>query len=97
MTSGVAAGRVTSIVRPGVIYSLLDHVSDYVWIRPYVGSVLSFRHQTLKAPAPAATESSDNGIGFRVFGGSELTFAAVRWLGLSGESDTVDSRRRSPN
>jgi hypothetical protein len=87
MRSDVAAGRVTSIaLEPGVVYALFDHVSDYVWIRPYVGSVLSFRHQTLKVPAPAATESaSDNGIGFRVFGGSELTFAAVPWLGLSAE------------
>ena len=42
MTSDVAAGRVTSIrFEPGVVYALFDHVSDYVWIRPYVGSVLS--------------------------------------------------------
>jgi uncharacterized protein YraI len=87
MTSGVAAGRVTSMgFEPGVVYALFDHVSDYIWIRPYVGSVLSFRHQTLKVPAPAAMESaSDNGIGFRVFGGSELTLAAAPWFGLSAE------------
>lgn len=87
MRSDATAGRVTSIrFEPGVVYALFDHVSDYVWIRPYLGSVLSFGHQTLKVPAPAATESaSDNGIGFRVFGGSELSFAAVPWLGLSAE------------
>lgn len=87
MTSDVAAGRVTSMgFEPGVVYALFDHVSDYIWIRPYVGSVLSFRHQTLKVPAPAAMESaSDNGIGFRVFGGSELTLAAAPWFGLSAE------------
>ena len=87
MTSDVAAGRVTSIrFEPGVVYALFDHVSDYVWIRPYVGSVLSFRHQTLKVSAPAAMEpASDNGIGFRVFGGSELTFGGVPRFGLSAE------------
>lgn len=87
MTSDVAAGRVTSIrFEPGVVYALFDHVSDYVWIRPYVGSVLSFRHQTLKVSAPAAMEpASDNGMGFRVFGGSELTFAGVPRFGLSAE------------
>lgn len=87
MTSDVAAGRVTSIqFEPGAVYALFDHVSDYVWIRPYVGSVLSFRHQTLKVSAPAAMEpASDNGMGFRVFGGSELTFAGVPRFGLSAE------------
>ena len=51
MTSDVAAGRVTSIrFEPEVVYALFDHVSDYVWIRPYVGSGLSVRHQTLKVP-----------------------------------------------
>jgi hypothetical protein len=87
MTSDVAAGRVTSLrVEPGVVYGLFDHVSDYLWIRPYVGSVLSFRRQTLKASAPAAVEpASDNGMGFRVFGGSELTFAGAPRFGLSAE------------
>ncbi len=87
MTSDVAPGRVTSMqVEPGVLYSLFDHVSDYVWIRPYIGSGVSFHHQTLKESAPAAIESpSDNGVGFRIFGGSELSFASVTRFGLSAE------------
>jgi hypothetical protein len=87
MTSDVAAGRVTSIrFEPGVVYALFDHVSDYIWIRPYVGSALSVRHQTLKVSAPGGMKpASDNGIGFRVFGGSELTFAGVPRFGLSAE------------
>jgi len=87
MTSDVAAGRVTSLrVEPGVVYGLFDHVSDYVWIRPFVGSVLSFRHQALNGSAPAIVEpASDNGMGFRVFGGSELTFAGAPRFGLSAE------------
>ena len=87
MTSDVAAGRVTAIrFEPGVVFALFDHVSDYVWVRPYVGSVLSFRHQTLKVSAPVAMEpASDNGMGFRVFGGSELTFAGAPRFGLSAE------------
>lgn len=87
MTSDVAGGRVTSMqVDPGVVYALSDHVSDYVWIRPYVGSVVSFRHQTLSVAAPAApVPASDNGVGFRVFGGSELTFASMPRFGLSAD------------
>jgi hypothetical protein len=87
MTSDVAAGRVTSMrIEPGIVYGLFDHVSDYVWIRPYVGSVASFRRQTLKLSGPAAIErASDNGMGLRVFAGSELTFASLPRFGLSAE------------
>jgi hypothetical protein len=87
MTSDVAPGRVTSLrLEPGVVFGLFDHVSDYLWIRPYVGSVLSVRRQTLKGSPPAGLEPvSDNDMGFRVFGGSELTFAGVPRFGLSAE------------
>ena len=87
MTSDGGAGRVTSMqFEPGVVYALSDHVSDYVWIPPYVGSVVSLRHQTLSIAAPVAPEpTSDNGVGFRVFGGSELTFASLPRFGLSAD------------
>ncbi len=93
MTSNVADSRLTATeFEPGVVYGLFDRVSDYIWIRPYVGSTLNFRRQTLSVPGSAAT-ASDSGIGFRVFGGSELTFAAMPQFGLS-----VDvGYRRIPN
>ena len=67
---------------PGVVYALFDRVSDYVWIRPYVGSAMIFRRET-----------PDNGVGFRIFGGSELTFASVPQLGLSAD---LGYRRLTP-
>ena len=87
MTSAGGAGRVTSMqFEPGVVYGLFDRVSDYVWIRPYVGSAVSVRHQTLSIAAPVALESTaDNGVGFRVFAGSELTFASIPRFGLSAD------------
>lgn len=86
ITSGVAAGRVTSMqLEPGAVFALFDHVSDYVWFRPYVGSGLSFHRQTLKVSSPELTLASDNGFGFRVFAGSEVTFATVQRFGLSVE------------
>ena len=87
MTSDVAPGRVTSMqVEPGVVFALFDHVSDYVWIRPYIGSGVSFHHQSLRVSASdAPVVASDNGFGYRVFGGSELTFASVQRFGLSVE------------
>ena len=85
MTSDVAPGRVTALqVEPGVLFALFDRVSDYIWIRPYVGSALTFRHQTLNLTAPLALEpASDNGVGYRVFGGTELTYAGMTQFGLS--------------
>jgi hypothetical protein len=84
MTSDVAPGRVTSMqIEPGVVYALFDRVPGYVWIRPYVGSALSFRRQTLKDAV--AQPITDSGVGYRVFGGTELTFAGVTQFGLSAE------------
>jgi hypothetical protein len=86
MTSGIAAGRVTSLqLEPGAVLALFDHVSDYVWIRPYVGSGLSFHRQSLKVSSPDLVQPADNGFGFRVFAGSELTFASAQRFGLSLE------------
>jgi len=83
MTSDVAAGRVTSVqVEPDIVYALFDRVSDYVWIRPYVGSGVSFRHQAFDNAGESAT---DSGVGFRAFGGTELTFAGLTQFGLSVE------------
>ena len=88
MTSDTATGRVTSMqIEPGVMYALFDRVPGYFWIRPYVGSAVSFRHQTWKDSAPVPMEPvSDNGVGYRMFGGSELTFASLTQLGLSAEA-----------
>jgi len=87
MTSDVAAGRVTAMqVEPAVLFALFDHVSDYVWFRPYVGSGVSFHHQSLKVSASdGASQASENGVGYRLFAGSELTFAGMQRFGLSVE------------
>ena len=87
VSSDVAAGRVTSVqFEPGVVYALFDRANDYVWIRPYVGSVVSFRHETLSATGPVALETtSENGVGFRVFGGGEMTFGSMPRFGLSAD------------
>jgi hypothetical protein len=87
ITSDAAAGRVTSMqIEPGIVYGVVDRFSDYLWIRPYVGTVASLRHQTYSVAAPIVQPStSDNGIGFRVFGGGELTFASLPQFGISGD------------
>jgi hypothetical protein len=85
LTSDVAAGRVTSIqFEPGVAYAPFDRVSDYFWLRPYVGSAVSILHQSWSAGSPLSTQPiADNGMGVRLFGGGELTFASMPQFGLS--------------
>ena len=87
MTSSVAAGRVTSMqFEPAVVYGLFDHVSDYFWIRPYVGGGVSIRHQSLQDAAPAPAETASTGVGVRVFGGGEITFAGAPRFALSADA-----------
>jgi hypothetical protein len=86
MTSD-AAGRMTSVeFEPRFVYALFDHVSNYVWVRPYLGSGLTFSHRTLTSSSPATpADTTDNRMGFSVFGGGELTFASATPFGLSAE------------
>jgi hypothetical protein len=85
VTSTSGAGQLTSIlVEPALVYRLFDRVSDYFWLRPYVGSGVSIRHQTLSGPATLVdTSASSSTTGFRVFGGSEVTFAGAPRFALS--------------
>ena len=87
VTSGVADGRVTTMgFEPGVAYAPFDRVSDYVWIRPYVGSGVSFVRQTWSLSSPLATPPiGESGMGFRIYGGSEFTFAGMPQFGLSAD------------
>ena len=87
MSNDTSDDRVKSMqIEPGVVYALFDRVRDYVWVRPYVGSALSFRHATLSTPVADPNQpTSDNGVGFRVFGGGEFTFATATQFGLSAE------------
>ena len=86
LTSVVSTDRVTSTrVEWGVLYSPVDPLTDYVWFHPYVGSTMSYGHQTLRVAAPGLDVASENGVGYRIFGGSELTFASVPQIGVSLE------------
>ena len=84
------AVRVSSIqFEPSLIYSLPDRVTDFVWVRPYLGSGVSLVHQTLGSVTPGVGSVSEGKRGLQVFGGSELTFAGVPQFALS-----VDLRYR---
>jgi hypothetical protein len=82
-----APGRVTSTqFEPSLLYSLRDQVTDYVWVRPYLGSGVNLRRQTLNGTTPGAEPSmSEDRFGLQIFGGGELTFAGAPRFALSAD------------
>jgi len=82
LTNDLSADQLTTTqFEPGVTFGLFDRVTDYVWLRPYVGSTLTFRHVSASELQPA----SDNSTGFRVFGGAEFMFASAPQFGISAD------------
>jgi hypothetical protein len=95
-TSELAAGRLTSVqFSPSVVYSLKDHVSDNLWVRPYVGGGSAVLRSSLKTgPVDAAESVSATSYSYRVFGGTELTFPGAARLAVSAEAGYL--WRRTP-
>jgi hypothetical protein len=86
LTNTIASERLTAVqVAPSVIYSLRDHVSDYVSVRPYLGAGASVLRQTFTSGAPVADSLSDNGLGLQAFAGTEATLSSVPQFALSAE------------
>ncbi len=78
LTSAAAPGRVTSIqFAPSILYSLGNHVGDFVWARPYVGAGVAFTRQTFSETPSTGDSISESSGSFQAFGGAEFTFAAV--------------------
>jgi hypothetical protein len=83
-TSDETAGRVTSVeFSPGGIYMLRDYVTDSVWLRPYVGGALAIRRATFRLAPEDPSSVSDSSLGYRAFGGAELTFPSVPRVAFS--------------
>ena len=77
--------RMTSMqFEPGVLYTLADHVADYIWVRPYAGSGLTIGRRSLSSAIPGAVPvASQSHVGVQAFGGTELTFASVPRFAVS--------------
>jgi hypothetical protein len=86
LTSTSSAEQLTSLqIEPSVLYSFRNRVSDYVWLRPYVGSGANLSRQTLSGTVPGAESLTASRLGIQAFGGGELTFASVPQLSVSGD------------
>jgi hypothetical protein len=81
-------------MEPSVLVSLPDHVSDYVWLRPYVGTGLGLRRHTIGRGLGAATSPTESSWGTHAFGGGEITFAGLPRLTVSADAGHRWSRTR---
>ena len=86
LTSQVMPGRVTSFeFAPGILYSLPDRVSDYFWLRPYLGASVAFQRHRFAETSTAGLAVSESRVGYHAFGGGEVTFASVPRFALSAD------------
>ena len=85
--STLVPGRLTSVgIEPGILYSPRDHVTEYLWVRPYAGSAFTIHRQTLRSDVLGAPVSaSGSGVGIQAFGGGELTFANLPRFAISAD------------
>jgi opacity protein-like surface antigen len=86
-SQGVAAtSHATSLqFEPSAIVSLTDYITNYVWLRPYAGAGISFRHQTFTTGVTGASSLSDNSTGYQLFGGTEVTVANAPQLAVGAD------------
>jgi hypothetical protein len=87
LASTVTPARMTSLqLEPSLLYSLPDRVTDYMWLRPYLGSGATVRRYSFGSGTQTAGESaSGHGFGLQAFGGGELTFAGAPQFALSAD------------
>lgn len=85
MTS-VNSTQLTSLeIAPSVVFGLRDSVGDYLWVRPYVGSGVMIRRESLNSGVPGTASTTSNGLGWQAFGGGEVTFAGAPQLAVSAD------------
>ena len=84
-TSAVAQQRMTSLqFAPSLLYSLPDKLTDYVWLRPYVGAGVTIYRSTLRG-TPVGDSVTDNRLGRQVFGGAAVAFSSAPRFTLSAD------------
>ena len=87
-SEGITTGtRGTSLhFEPSAIVMLNDFISNYVWFRPYAGGGVGVRHRTFTTGLTGtSTSTSDNSMGYQLFGGTEVTVANAPQLAVSAD------------
>jgi hypothetical protein len=70
-------------IAPGLLFAMNDHVTDSVWLRPYLGLAAHLAHSSRTDLIFADMTESANTVGARVFVGSEMSLASVPQLAIS--------------
>ena len=78
--------RATSTdIAPSILFALNDRVTDYMWLRPYIGVAAHLGHASrTDLIFPDVTETA-NTVGARVFLGGEMSFSSVPQFALSAD------------
>ena len=87
-SDGISAGTRASSLQfePSALVLLNDFITNYVWFRPYAGGGVGVRHQTFTTGLTgASTSTSDNSMGYQLFGGTEVTVANAPQLAISAD------------
>ena len=87
-SEGITTGTRASSLQfePSAIVSLNDFITNYVWFRPYAGGGVGVRHQTFTTGlSGTSTSTSDNSMGYQLFGGTEVTVANAPQLAVSAD------------
>ena len=83
VSSSLSPGHMTTFyVSPSVMYPLPGVVRSTFWVRPYLGSGIDVARSTLKNVTPGMS-MNETSVGFKAFGGGELTFASAPQVTLS--------------
>lgn len=87
LTGTIAAERLTATqFAPSLVYSIANLMTDYVWVRPYLGAGPRVVRRTLDvASPPSGAAVTQNSVGLQTFGGGEFTFASMPRLSLSAD------------
>jgi hypothetical protein len=79
--------RATSTdISPAILFALNDRVSDYVWVRPYLGAAAHLVHSSRTDLIFTDVSESANTVGARVFFGAEMAFSSVPKFALSADA-----------
>jgi len=71
-------------IAPGLLFALNDHVTDTLWVRPYVGAGAHFaRSSRTDLIFPGVVAESANTMGIRGFVGAEFSLASAPQLAVS--------------
>jgi len=84
--TNAALERVTTMqFAPSVLYALPNQVSDYLWLRPYVGGGMTLFRSSFRADPAVEPSLTDSSFALQMFGGGEITFAGMPRFALSAD------------